>query len=248
MTPSLHVLAARLSTSRLPMICSRTLSTRNRPLRIPRPSDALQTSQELLRPHHISLFPGDYSSDYQDAMDEEQNVSSNDEQGHREDFLEKLRELEAENQKQKERWLRNSEPPVRVPVIDHRGRSYGRGARKTASARVWIQPGMGTIWVNQQPFDEYFKRQSDREHVLQPFIATETCGKFDAQVIVKGGGLTGQAGAARLGVARALNHYNPDDYRPPLKKLGMLERDARKVERKKIGRKKARKSPQWVRR
>ena len=102
--------------------------------------------------------------------------------------------------------------------------------------------------MNRRPFTDYFARLSDRDLCIQPFVATETCGKFDVQVTVKGGGLTGQAGAIRLGVARALNAYNPDLYRPVLKLLGFLTRDARKVERKNVGKVKARKSPQWVRR
>ena len=89
---------------------------------------------------------------------------------------------------------------------------------------------------------------TDRELILAPLAATETLGKFDVTAIVQGGGLTGQAGAIRHGLSRALNHYNPDAYRPPLKRLGYLTRDPRKVERKKIGHLKARKKPQWVKR
>eukprot|EP00985_Skeletonema_marinoi_P034333 scaffold43725_cov153-Skeletonema_marinoi.AAC.1 len=90
-------------------------------------------------------------------------------------------------------------------------------------------------------------REYHREHILGPLVASQTCGKFDVTAVVKGGGLTGQAGAIRLGLARALEKYNPD-YRPPMKRHGFLTRDARMVERKKVGRVKARKSPQWVRR
>merc|ERR1712127_811033 len=111
----------------------------------------------------------------------------------------------------------------------------------------WIQPGEGVITVNRRDFLDYFPRDSLREMILAPFVATETCGKFDVITSVEGGGLSGQAGAIRHGVARALEKYNPD-YRPPMKRLGFMKRDPRMVERKKIGLKKARKAPQWVRR
>jgi small subunit ribosomal protein S9 len=104
--------------------------------------------------------------------------------------------------------------------------------------------GNGSITINHIPFDVYFERLTDRAKVLEPLVVTETVGWFDVQEKVHGGGLTGQAGAIRQGLARALNRYNPDLYRPVLKRTGMLTRDARKVERKKIGHKKARKSPQ----
>lgn len=159
-----------------------------------------------------------------------------------------VQELQEEEDAKKKRWLENARPPQRVPNIDERGRAYGRGGRKTASARVWIEPGFGIVVVNKKDFIDYFHRTSDREHILAPFCATDTCGKFDVMATVTGGGLTGQAGAIRHGVARALNHYNPDLYRPPLKRLGYLTRDPRKVERKKVGHLKARKKPQWVKR
>lgn len=148
---------------------------------------------------------------------------------------------------QKERWIQNARPPVRVSEIDARGRAYGRGSRKSAQARVWVQPGEGEITVNRKDFVSYFPRESDREHILGPFVASQTCGKFDVTAVAKGGGLTGQAGAIRLGLARALEKYNPD-YRPAMKRQGFMTRDSRMVERKKVGKVKARKSPQWVRR
>jgi small subunit ribosomal protein S9 len=164
-----------------------------------------------------------------------------------EEAMAQLYQRQKEWEANKERWLRNSISPERFPVIDPVGRAYGRGGRKTAEARVWVTPGFGNVTVNRQDFVEYFPRRSDREQVLDPLVATQTAGKFDLQCIVKGGGLTGQAGAIRLGVARALQHWNPE-YRPAMKKMGYLTRDSRKVERKKIGRVKARKSPQWNRR
>lgn len=164
------------------------------------------------------------------------------------ELSEEIKEMQEEEDEQKRRWLENAKPPVRESIIDDRGRAYGRGGRKTAAARVWIQPGLGNVVVNRMDFVEYFERFSDRELILQPLVATETCGKFDVTVAVEGGGLTGQAGAIRHGLARALNHYNPDAYRPPLKRLGYLTRDPRMVERKKVGHLKARKKPQWVKR
>lgn len=219
------------------------------------------------RPNSVMLFPGDYQDDaesmwddYDDddefdteADDYSSNIGFESDKGEKTlsetDYLiEELRRREAEDQAKRARWIENSLPPEWKSEIDERGRAYGRGGRKKASARVWIQPGFGEVTVNKKSFVDYFPRMSDREMVLQPLVATETCGQFDVQVMVQGGGLTGQAGAVRHGLARALNSYNPDLYRPPLKRLDLLERDARRVERKKVGHKKARKSPQWVRR
>lgn len=159
------------------------------------------------------------------------------------DALEAMRAKE----EKKKRWVQNSRPPARVSEIDERGRAYGRGSRKTAHARVWVQPGEGEVVVNRKDFLSYFPREDNREHVLGPLVASQTCGKFDVTAMVQGGGLSGQAGAIRLGLARALEKYNPD-YRPAMKRHGFMTRDDRMVERKKVGRVKARKSPQWVRR
>jgi len=164
------------------------------------------------------------------------------------ELADRVQEIQLEEDERRKRWLHNAKPPVRRPIIDERGRAYGRGGRKTASARVWIQPGFGNVVVNRKEFVDYFERTSDRELILEPLAATETLGRFDVTTTVEGGGLRGQAGAIRHGLARALNHYNPDVYRPPLKRLGYLTRDPRKVERKKIGHLKARKKPQWVKR
>jgi small subunit ribosomal protein S9 len=210
------------------------------------------TNNNKIRNNTVTLFPGDFTDggaedpfDDDDDIFDDQNPAELD---YSDILIQDLERREAKNVEDRARWIRNSVPPVRVSTIDERGRSYGRGGRKTASARVWIQPGLGEVVVNRKDFIEYFDRQSDRELVLAPLVATETCGAFDIQVMVQGGGLTGQAGAVRHGLANALNAYNPDQYRPLLKALGLLERDARKVERKKIGHVKARKSPQWVRR
>ena len=157
-----------------------------------------------------------------------------------------LKKKRAEEAK-RERWAENAKPHVRVRELDERGRAYGRGSRKDASASVWIYPGSGVITVNNRSLVDYFPRESHREHIISPFVATRTTGSFDLTCDVEGGGLTGKAGAIRHGLARALEKYNPD-YRPPMKRLGYMTRDPRMVERKKTGRKKARKSPQWVRR
>ncbi len=149
---------------------------------------------------------------------------------------------------QKEKWIKNAQPKVFVAKIDSRGRSYGRGGRKTAHARVWIQPGFGNIVINRKDFVEYFTRDSDREMIVMPMVVTGTAGQFDVQAYVFGSGLTGQAGAVRHGVARALQNYNPALYRAVLKRFGYLTRDPRQVERKKIAHKKARKKEQWNRR
>jgi small subunit ribosomal protein S9 len=221
----------------------------------PQQEDATTTSRKKWRTHAVSLDIGDYpDDDYKGAdlmtMDDEtlEEDSKKTWQEEEMDLAEEVKALQDEDDEQKKRWLESAKPPVRTSVIDERGRAYGRGGRKTASARVWIQPGLGHVVVNRQDFCDYFDRTTDRELVLAPLAATATCGKFDVTAMVTGGGLTGQAGAVRHGLARALNHFNPDVYRPPLKRLGHLTRDPRKVERKKVGHLKARKKPQWVKR
>ncbi|MBS4034035.1 MAG: 30S ribosomal protein S9 [Ignavibacterium sp.] len=121
------------------------------------------------------------------------------------------------------------------------------GRRKTAVARVILRNGSGVITVNNQEFEKFFPQLLSREDILLPFKVTETAGKFDVKVNVKGGGTTGQAQAVRLGIARALIELNPD-YRPALKALGLLTRDPRMVERKKYGQPKARKRFQFSKR
>lgn len=123
----------------------------------------------------------------------------------------------------------------------------GTGRRKTAVARVRLTPGTGTITVNGRDGAAYFGREALVTYVEQPFRVTETTGKFDITAILVGGGVTGQAGALRHGIARALLEAG-DDYRNELKKHGLLRRDPRMVERKKYGLKKARKRPQFSKR
>jgi len=124
---------------------------------------------------------------------------------------------------------------------------YGTGRRKSSTARVFLRPGKGSIVVNQQPLDEYFGRETSRMVVRQPLDLTENNEKFDAYVTVKGGGDTGQAGAIRLGITRALMEYD-NELRPSLRSAGYVTRDARAVERKKVGLHKARKKPQFSKR
>jgi small subunit ribosomal protein S9 len=124
---------------------------------------------------------------------------------------------------------------------------YGTGRRKTSSARVYLRPGSGTIRVNNKPFDEYFPNEMLKMIIRQPLVITETADKFDLHVRVCGGGCSGQAGALRHGIARALLIYNPE-LRGRLKEAGFLTRDPRKVERKKYGRPGARKRFQFSKR
>jgi small subunit ribosomal protein S9 len=124
---------------------------------------------------------------------------------------------------------------------------YGTGRRKSSSARVYLQPGGGEIVINSRPIDEFFGRETSRMIVRQPLQAVEMEGKFDIHVSVTGGGASGQAGAIRLGIARALLSYD-EGLRPDLRQSGFLTRDAREVERKKVGLHKARKATQYSKR
>ena len=121
------------------------------------------------------------------------------------------------------------------------------GRRKTSVARVFLRQGKGKITINDRTLQEYFGRETARMIVMQPFEVTQTSGGFDIDVNVDGGGNSGQAGAIRHGITRALMQLNPD-FRSPLKKAGFVTRDPRAVERKKYGRHKARKRPQYSKR
>jgi small subunit ribosomal protein S9 len=125
--------------------------------------------------------------------------------------------------------------------------SNATGRRKTSVARVFLAPGKGSIKINSRSLEEYFGRETARMIVLQPFDVTQSKGNFDVDVNVRGGGISGQAGAIRHGITRALMDFNPD-FRPVLKKAGFVTRDPRAVERKKYGRHKARKRPQYSKR
>ena len=121
------------------------------------------------------------------------------------------------------------------------------GRRKTSVARVFLKQGKGAIKINDRSLQDYFGRETARMIVLQPFEVTQTAGSFDIEVNVNGGGSSGQAGAIRHGITRALIRLSPD-FRSPLKKAGFVTRDPRAVERKKYGRHKARKRPQYSKR
>ena len=125
---------------------------------------------------------------------------------------------------------------------------YGTGRRKSSVARVYLVSGSGNVTINKRPVDEYFGLETLRMIVRQPLVATETNDKFDVIVTVRGGGTTGQAGAIRHGISRALLQADSDEYRPTLKKAGFLTRDPRMKERKKYGLKGARRAPQFSKR
>jgi small subunit ribosomal protein S9 len=125
--------------------------------------------------------------------------------------------------------------------------NYGTGRRKTATARVYLRSGKGTITVNDRPLDEFFGRETGRMIVRQPLEAVQLVNKFDITVRVDGGGITGQAGAIRHGITRALIEYD-ETLRKTLRDAGFVTRDAREVERKKVGHRKARRSGQYSKR
>ena len=134
-----------------------------------------------------------------------------------------------------------------LPRIDDRGRSYATGKRKNAVARVWVKPGRGRILINGRDSVTYFARPVLRMLINQPFVVGDRAGQFDVLCTVAGGGLSGQAGAVRHGISKALMFYEPG-LRPVLKHGGFLTRDSRVVERKKYGKRKARRSFQFSKR
>jgi small subunit ribosomal protein S9 len=137
--------------------------------------------------------------------------------------------------------------PVHVQKLDGYGRAYATGKRKNAVARVWLTRGGGRIVVNGKDFAEYFARPVLQMILRQPILAADRDGQYDVNATVAGGGLSGQAGAVRHGISRALTYYEPE-LRTVLKKQGFLTRDSRVVERKKYGRAKARRSFQFSKR
>ena len=139
------------------------------------------------------------------------------------------------------------EAPKYVQKLDKQGRAYATGKRKNAVARVWVKPGAGKIEVNTRVFEVYFARPVLRMLIQQPLVATNRNGQFDVICTVSGGGLSGQAGAVRHGISKALTLYEPE-LRSALKRGGFLTRDSRVVERKKYGRAKARRSFQFSKR
>jgi len=139
------------------------------------------------------------------------------------------------------------ETPRYVQQLDKHGRAYATGKRKNAVARVWLKPGAGQIVINTRPLDTYFARPVLRMLIQQPLVATNRNGQYDVTCTVSGGGLSGQAGAVRHGLSKALLNFEPD-LRGALKRGGFLVRDARVVERKKYGKAKARRSFQFSKR
>src|ERR1700726_3216896 len=139
------------------------------------------------------------------------------------------------------------EAPKYVQKLDKQGRAYATGKRKDAVARVWLKPGAGRILVNTRELEIYFARPVLRMLIQQPLVATNRSGQYDVVCTVSGGGLSGQAGAVRHGLSKALMNYEPD-LRGALKRGGFLTRDPRVVERKKYGRAKARRSFQFSKR
>ena len=125
--------------------------------------------------------------------------------------------------------------------------NYGTGRRKSSTARVFLRKGSGKITVNDRPLDEFFGRETSRMIVRQPLVLTKNTETFDIAVTVEGGGITGQAGAIRLGIARSLVEYD-ESLKPELRKAGFMTRDAREVERKKVGLHKARRRHQFSKR
>jgi small subunit ribosomal protein S9 len=140
-----------------------------------------------------------------------------------------------------------AEEPKREPKLDALGRAYATGRRKESVARVWLKPGKGQITINDKPAAKYFARPVLRMLITQPFLVADRYQQFDVMCTVKGGGLSGQAGAVRHGISRALVNYDPE-LRGILKKAGFLTRDPRVVERKKYGKRKARRSFQFSKR
>jgi small subunit ribosomal protein S9 len=139
------------------------------------------------------------------------------------------------------------EPPRYVQKLDKQGRAYATGKRKDAVARVWVKPGSGRIVINARAFETYFARPVLRMLIQQPLVAANRGGQYDISCTVSGGGLSGQAGAVRHGISKALMAYEPD-LRGVLKRGGFLTRDPRVVERKKYGKAKARRSFQFSKR
>ncbi len=135
----------------------------------------------------------------------------------------------------------------REPKVDAQGRAYGTGRRKNSTARVFLKPGKGQVVINGKPQQEYFRRQTQLLVLNQPFLLADRVNQYDVMCTVKGGGLSGQAGAVRHGIARALDNIDPTIH-TTLKVAGLLTRDSRMVERKKVGLHKARRSKQWAKR
>ena len=168
------------------------------------------------------------------------------------DMAEQLSELKDEKNKTGDKAgsdpVASGEPQQpAVPKLDALGRAYATGRRKQSTARVWLSPGTGKIIVNGHDQSEYFGRPTLRLIINQPVLRADRINSFDVKCTVSGGGLSGQAGAVRHGIARALVNFEPEVH-SVLKTAKLLTRDSRRVERKKYGRRKARRSKQWAKR
>ena len=159
----------------------------------------------------------------------------------------KVESLQAIKQAAAQQSTKSEEKVVRKANKDKLGRSYATGKRKDAVARVWVKPGKGVVTINGKDMEQYFARPVLKMIINQPFEVTNRVNEFDVVCTVKGGGLSGQAGAIKHGIAKALNEYEPE-LRAALKQAGFLTRDDRTVERKKYGRAKARRSYQFSKR
>lgn len=156
-------------------------------------------------------------------------------------------DAEKQIRRRKELEYQDQQSKSRVRTVNDQGIAHGVGRRKTAVSRVWLREGHGHIMVNKKPFDIYFPDMLRRNDVLTPLVVADSLGKFDVAAIVEGGGVMAQAQACRHGIAKALQNWEPE-LRGVLKESGLLSRDARIVERKKPGRRKARASWPWVKR
>ena len=161
--------------------------------------------------------------------------------------MEDLKNLTADSKASKGDNKTTASAEKKEPKIDDLGRAYATGRRKESVARVWLKKGSGKVTVNGKSQEVYFGRQTHLLVLNQPFLIAGRVNAYDVVATVKGGGLSGQAGAVRHGISRALENFEPA-LRPALKKAGMITRDARVVERKKIGKHKARRSKQWAKR
>lgn len=162
-----------------------------------------------------------------------------------------LAPLASEDFEQRQEHLKQvsiaTKPQVYKRKVNEDGEAYAIGSRKRSKAKVWLRPGTGQITVNGRPWVDYFCRLDQRDKILEPFGLLQLIGTMDVKCEVRGGGTTGQTEAFRHGLARALQNWDPQ-YRPTMKQHGFLTRDGREVEPKKYGKKKARKSFQWVKR
>lgn len=212
----------------------------------PPPKNTFDSVNDALEAWEAAMDNGDWDSAWQ-IFDQEFPIDSAEFPTIEQMLAWNPEEEERAQRRHREEALQEQAAMLRTRKVDGSGRSHAVGKRKTSVARVWLREGPGHVMVNRRPYDAYFPVIERRNDIIAPFLVTETLGKFDVMAAVHGGGQTGQAQALRHGIARALQAWDPD-YRPELKAAGLLTRDARIVERKKPGLKKARKAFQWVKR